>query len=161
MKFPRSSSRKKLELFVVCCLGYSTLAKEVENDDSSTVKTFCWSLNESCRLSSLFVEPRLIGSISRIYDGLKTRSELDKKRLRGAAWTHLHQTYHDPSWCPSTPQEWEDDPLGGMSHKVDPSKKFYDRTISEIVTQWKWIRKGSTTVWTNYDRSGRQGMMKP
>ena len=97
------------------------LVKE-KGGTESTVKPTNWAVNESSRLMSLFIEPSVLDSVSRICDGLKDRSELDRKDLRQAAWKHLHLKYHDEDWKPTTPVKWEDDPDGGLTHKINPGK---------------------------------------
>ena len=59
----------------------------------------------------------LMDSISRIYDGLKTREEVDDKKLRKQSCEHLLQLFMDPNWKPTPPDEW----YGGQRFKIDPS----------------------------------------
>ena len=44
---------------------------------------------------------------------------------------------------------------GGDFTSIDPGQQPIQRTVSDLNTRWRWIRKGCTTLWNHWDKSGR------
>ena len=155
--YSRSSTRKKCEHFWSLVFAFPTLFKWEMGTTPSVGGTTPWSINDTCRLMHLFLEVDLQESISRIYQGLQNREELDSKVLRKSPWIHLRSKFLDTDWKPEPPEAWIVDVHGGGGdyESVDPAIKPNIRSSAELVDRWKWIRKGCTILWNNWNKSGR------
>ena len=83
VRYSRSSTRKKCEVFFSLVFGFPTLFKIDSGPDVFVGSNGGpWSKNELCRLLHLFQEPTVMESVSTIYGGLQDREQLDQKSLR-------------------------------------------------------------------------------